>query len=157
MKRPLDRLDRRILAILQRDGRTPNTEIARQEGVSPGTVRRRIAALIEDGLIKIVAVVDPEKVGMSTVAFIHLDVDLAHLDEAAKALCRMPFVLYVAYTTGQSDVLIQAVFPNHKALADFWRNDLARVPGVLRSDTSIQLEVSKQSFEWSIPGAEETR
>jgi len=151
MERPLDRLDRAIVAALQRDGRAPNTEIARKLKVSPGTVRRRIAALTEEGVINIVAVVDPEKVGMSTVAFIHLDVDLAHLEEAAKALCQMPWVLYVAYTTGQSDLLIQAVFPNQRALAGFWKHQLAGVPGVLRSDTSIQLEVSKQSFEWPIP------
>ncbi|MFY9186996.1 MAG: winged helix-turn-helix transcriptional regulator, partial [Bacillota bacterium] len=57
-------LDVAILSYLKQDGRTPFTFIAQELGVAEGTVRKRVARLIEEGIIEIKAVVDPFKVGM---------------------------------------------------------------------------------------------
>ena len=70
----MDDLDRKIIAILQSNGRASNAQIARNVGVSEGTVRRRVRRLIEEAVIRVVAIPDLEKLGYGTVALIGLQV-----------------------------------------------------------------------------------
>ena len=64
----LDTLDYQLINLLQENGRATNTEIANEIGVSEGTVRRRYRNLIEEGVIKVVAIPDPSKLGRGTTA-----------------------------------------------------------------------------------------
>jgi Lrp/AsnC family transcriptional regulator for asnA, asnC and gidA len=144
-------LDREIIAILQRDGRTANTEIARQLGVAEGTIRRRIERLIDDGVIKIAAVTDPFKVGIGIVALIHLDVELSSLEAVAKSLVKMQCVRVVAYATGGYDIMIETLFPSQQDLLEFLKDELPLIPGIRKTETSILLSIMKRSYEWEIP------
>ncbi|MDR7434816.1 MAG: Lrp/AsnC family transcriptional regulator [Armatimonadota bacterium] len=147
----IDELDRQIIGLLQRDGRMPNSEIARHLGVAEGTVRRRIERLIHEGIVKIAAVANPFKIGLNTVALISVDVDLPRLTEVAQELVRMKEVRYVGYATGAHDIIIECLFPSNQALLKFLIEKLAQVPGVRRTETSIQLDILKRSYEWEIP------
>ncbi|MEM2126517.1 MAG: Lrp/AsnC family transcriptional regulator [Candidatus Methanosuratincola sp.] len=147
----LDELDKAIIACLQEDGRMPHTVIAARTGVAEATVRRRLERLVKEGIIKIAAVVDPFKVGVQTVALIHLDVDLLHLEEAAQKLIAMPNVRVVAYTTGFYDMLVEALFTSQQELLSFLKDQLPRIPGVRNSETSIMLQLLKRSYEWALP------
>ncbi len=69
-KTTLDDLDRGIIRILQRDGRTPNTDVARALDVTETTIRNRVTRLLDDGLIEIVAVPTPKAVGLTMSAII---------------------------------------------------------------------------------------
>ena len=64
----MDELDRRIISLLQMDGRASNAKIAREVGVSEGTVRRRLRRLIQEDVVKVVAVPNLEKLGYATTA-----------------------------------------------------------------------------------------
>jgi len=147
----LDELDRAIIACLQRDGRTPNTAIATQLGVTEATVRRRIERLLKEGIIKIAAIIDPFKVGIQTVALIHLDVDLGHLEEVAEQLITLPNVRVVAYTTGFYDMLIEGVFQSQQDLLTFLKDQLPQIPGIRNSETSILLQLLKRTYDWALP------
>ena len=68
----MDELDRRIISLLQMDGRASNAKIAREVGVSEGTVRRRLRRLIQEDVVKVVAVPNLEKLGYATTALIGL-------------------------------------------------------------------------------------
>jgi Lrp/AsnC family transcriptional regulator for asnA, asnC and gidA len=151
MSRSIDDLDREIIALLQRDGRTANTEIARQLGVAEGTIRRRIERLIDDGVIKIAAVTDPFKVGIGIVALINLDVELSFLEEVAEKLIEMQCVRVVAYSTGVHDMLVEALFPSQQDLLEFLKDELPLIPGIRKTETSILLSILKRSYEWEIP------
>lgn len=151
MSRPIDDLDRKIIAILQRDGRTPNVEMARLLGVAEGTIRRRVERLIDEGVIGIAAVTDPYKVGIGIVALIDLDVDLAHLDDVARRLIEMPSVRVVAYTTGVHDIFVEALFPSQQDLLEFLKDQLPRISGIRNTETSIVLSLLKRSYEWELP------
>lgn len=155
MPRAIDQLDREIIAILQRDGRTPNAEIARQLGVAEGTIRRRIDRLIDEGVIKIAAVTDPFKVGIGTVVLINLDVELPYLEEVAKKLVEMPCVRVVAYSTGVHDMLVEALFPSQQDLLEFLKDELPLIPGIRKTETSILLSILKRSYEWEVPNIEQ--
>ena len=73
----MDELDRKIIGILQLDGRASNAKIARQLGVSEGTIRRRLKRLIEDEAIQVVALPEPSKLGYNTEAIVGIQVDRA--------------------------------------------------------------------------------
>ena len=60
----MDLIDKQIIDILQDDGRSSNAAIARDVGVSEGTVRRRLKKLIDDDYIKVIAITEPAKMGM---------------------------------------------------------------------------------------------
>jgi len=147
----LDELDWAIIACLQRDGRTPNTAIAAQLGITEATVRRRIERLLKEGIIKIAAIIDPFKVGIQTVALIHLDVDLGHLEEVAEQLIALPNVRVVAYTTGFYDMLIEGVFKSQQDLLTFLKDQLPQIPGIRNSETSILLQLLKRTYDWTLP------
>lgn len=147
----IDELDRKIIAILQRDGRTPNVEMARMLGVAEGTIRRRVENLIAEGVIKIAAVTDPYKVGIGLVVLINLDVDPGHLDDVGIRLVEMPCVRVVAYSTGVHDIFVEALFPSQEDLLGFLKDELPRIPGIRRTDTSIVLGMLKRTYEWEIP------
>src|SRR3954453_5894476 len=66
----LDQISRRILAILQRDGRCPNTVIARDLGISEAAVRSRIQTLTAAGVLQIVGLTDPSNMGFGVIAMI---------------------------------------------------------------------------------------
>lgn len=152
-----DELDRQIVLLLQKDGRISNSEIARRTGVTEGTVRRRIERLVHDKVIRIAAVANPFKIGLPTVALISIDADLTRLQEVAMALVAMKEVRYVGYATGAHDIVIEAIFPNNAALLQFVSDRLSRIPGIRRTETSIQLDVLKRSYEWEIPPAPSNR
>lgn len=149
-----DSVDREIISILQRDGRTPNAEIARQLEISEGTVRRRIDGLIADGVIKVTAVTDPFKVGLNTVVLIHLNVDPKKLKTVSERLVEMPEARYVSISTGEHDIMIEALFPSNHELLTFIRDRLSLIPGVTDIETNIQLEILKRSYEWHMPDAQ---
>src|SRR5207249_5555722 len=100
-KAPYDDLDRRIIGLLQKDGRRPNTEIAQILGVTETTVRKRIGRLLSEDLIKVVAVPSPEVVGMTMSAIIGVTVEMARNQEVAEALVAMPQTRYVGFSRSE--------------------------------------------------------
>lgn len=96
----LDSLDRDILALLQEDARLPNRAIAVRVGSSEPTVRRRIDRMIEDGLIKIVAVASPFALGHTVMAILGLQIDRSYQSQIEEALRAIPEVRFVGLTLG---------------------------------------------------------
>jgi Lrp/AsnC family transcriptional regulator for asnA, asnC and gidA len=146
-----DDLDRQIIALLQQDGRRPNTELAQVLGVTETTVRKRIGRLVSERLIKVVAVPSPEVVGMTMSAIVGITVEMnAHQDVAA-ALEALPQTRYVGYSTGPYDLIIEVFFRSHEQLLELLSQKLARIPGIAKTDTSVILKVTKFAYEWEIP------
>lgn len=148
---PYDATDRRIIALLQQDGRMSNTAIAHRLGLAEATVRRRISRLIDTGTVRIVAVPSPETVGLTLSAIISLRCDLGRLHEVAETIAEFIETRYLGYSTGASDLIIEAFFTSHAHLLDFLTTKLASIDGVTRSETAIILKVAKFSFEWELP------
>jgi Lrp/AsnC family transcriptional regulator for asnA, asnC and gidA len=152
---PYDHIDRRIISLLQRDGRMSNTAIARALGLAEATVRRRISRLLDTGTLRIVAVPSPHTVGLTLSAIIGLSCDLARLDRIAQTLSELTETRYLGYSTGTYDLIIEAFFYSHQHLLDFLTKKVAAIEGVVRTETAIILKVAKFSFEWELPLEEE--
>jgi len=147
----LDDTDRRIVAILQENGRTSNREVARVLGVSEATVRNRISRLIEDDLINIVAVPTPRAVGMTMSAILGISVSLPMMEDVVEELIHQSEVRYVGMATGRHDVIVEAFFHDQEHLLEFVTRSVGHMEGVTRVETSLILRVAKFSYEWEIP------
>lgn len=151
MVRPIDALDRSIIRLLQEDSRMPSAEIARRLGVAERTVRARINRLVEDGIVKLVAIVNPSALGYDVTADIFLEVEPGRLEEVAQQLVAMEEVAYVGLTTGERDISIQVFVPSVDALYRFITEKLQRIPGVIGTTTYVVPRVLKWMHTWSLP------
>ncbi len=144
----LNDLDRRVILLLQQDGRASNTALSKRLGVSESTVRRRIGQLIRNGVISVIAVPEPSALDYKAEALIGLEVQLGSLDSVTQELASMPEVQYVASCTGRYDVFIWVILKSQDELVDFLKNKLAPISGIRRSETFVNLEVTKRAFGW---------
>jgi Lrp/AsnC family transcriptional regulator, regulator for asnA, asnC and gidA len=147
----LDPIDRNILRCLREDGRMPNSEIARRLDVGEATVRRRLQRLVDSHALRVVPVVDPDTVGLRLSVLIGLKVELSRIEEIAAAVAALPEVRYVSLATGPYDLLVEAFMGSREHLAEFLFGPLARVGGIVSSETSTILKVVKFAYEWEIP------
>jgi len=136
--------------MLQVDGRLSNTEIARVLEITETTVRKRIAHLLDERLISIVAVPTPEAAGMNLSAIIGISVELTAIHEVADAIRSYQEVRYVGMSAGRYDLMVEAFFTDQEHLLEFVTDKLGSLPGITNLETSIILKVVKFSYEWEI-------
>jgi len=146
----LDATERRMVELLQEDGRLTVTSLARTLGVTEVTARRKLRRLLGDGIIHVVATVDPFDVGYETPVIIGLKVERAKLDAVARRLSDLPQVRYVGASTGRVDLVVEVVVRTNQDLSDFLMNELASIEGVLDSETNLIVRIYKQSWSWAL-------
>lgn len=146
----LDATERRIVELLQEDGRLSVASLARTLGVTQVTVRRKLKRLLGGDIIRVVATVDPFDVGYETPVIIGLKVQRSKLDEVARRMSEFPQVRYVGASTGRVDLIIEVVVKTNQDLADFLMNDLGSIDGVVDSETNLIVRIYKQSWNWAI-------
>ena len=142
----MDELDHKIIALLQMDGRASNAKIAREVGVSEGTVRRRLRRLTKDDVVHIVAVPNLEKLGYATTALVGLQTGPGMSDTVAESLASLPESHYVAVTTGSYDVFVWAGLESAESLGNFLRTKVGVIEGVQRTETFVNLSLKKLSL-----------
>ena len=141
----MDELDHKIIALLQMDGRASNAKIAREVGVSEGTVRRRLRRLTKDDVVHIVAVTNLEKLGYATTALVGLQTGPGMSDTVAESLASLPESHYVAVTTGSYDVFVWAGLESAESLGNFLRTKVGGIEGVQRTETFVNLSLKKRT------------
>jgi Lrp/AsnC family transcriptional regulator, leucine-responsive regulatory protein len=132
----LDRIDRKILALLQENGRQPNNELADQVGLSPSPCLRRVKALEEAGVIsRYVALVDPASVDLPVNIFVSVSLD-RQIEERIDAF----EVLECYLMSGDADYLLRVVVPDLASYERFLKEHLTRIPGVAGIRSSFALK-----------------
>jgi len=144
----ISELDKRIIEHLQQDGRRPFTQIAAELGVSEAAVRARTNRMVERGILQIVGVTDPLKLGFHEQAMIGIRCEHDKLIEVAEAVALFPEVDYVVITAGSYDLLIETVCEDNNALLTFLAERLRRVDGVRETETFVYLRMVKQTYQW---------
>ena len=140
-------LDIKIISMLQANGRVSNVEIARNVGISEGTVRRRLKRLIQDEFIRVSALRDPGKMGYASEALVGVQADPDKIDQVAEDLARLDEVDWVTITTGTHDVF---ALQSAEALGIFLRTKVGTIPGVRRTETFVNLSVKKRGYGISV-------
>src|SRR6187401_976279 len=141
-------LDKRIIEHRQEDGRKPFTQIAADLGVSEAAVRARTNRLIERGIMQVVGVTDPLKLGFHQMAMIGIRCESDKLIEVAEHLAAMPEVDYVVITAGSYDLLIETVCEDNEALLVFLAERLRAIDGVRDTETFVYLRLVKQTYQY---------
>lgn len=139
----LDSLDRRILTVLQKDGRISNAELAERVNLSASACHRRVARLEADGYIRgYVAMCDPRTIGLSTTVFVEITL-AGQADELLEAfereVARVPEVLECHLMAGSADYILKVVAQDTDDFARIHRQKLARLPGVQGMQSSFAL------------------
>lgn len=145
----LDDLDKQILAYLQDDGRITFVTLASYLGVSEGTIRKRIKRLEDRGVVQTMGVTDPMKMGLDTVAFIWFKIDRHYMDSVMSELRALSAVRYLVVTTGGHDLVAMVALPSRTELVTLLNEKLARIEGIVSTETSVVLKIHKQIHEWA--------
>ena len=142
----MDAIDRRILAVLQADGRLPVAELAKRVGLSVSPCWRRLRALEEAGVVRgYTALVAPEAVGVGLNVFVYVALKLHSADAFEAEMARREQVLECYAMSGDEDYLLHVMVADVEALERFVRTDLIHMPGVERVRTSLALKTVKHT------------
>jgi len=143
----IDQADKKIISILQENGRISNTGLAAEIGISPSPTLERVKKLEKQGVIrKYVALLAPEKVGKGTIALVSVSLavhEMGSLDHFLNEIRKLPEVTECYHITGESDFLMKVLVDNIEAYRNFVLNKLTRIGGISRIRTSIVLDTVK--------------
>jgi DNA-binding Lrp family transcriptional regulator len=144
MSNKLDEKDLTLIRELQNNSRTPFAKIGSKLGLSEGAVRARVRRLVRDNVIqRFTITLNQQLTGVRLLARIGVDVQPSELKTIASELSKFDEVYFVALATGTHDVLVDVLAEDMDSLKKFLIDKLGRTKGVLGSDTSIVMEVSK--------------
>lgn len=145
----LDNIDRRILGVLQNEGRLSNVELAERVGLTPAPCLRRVRALEETGVIqKYAALVEPNALALGVTVFAQVTLDKQvkqQLEVFERSVREWPEVMDCYLMTGDSDYLLRIVLPDVEAYERFLNEALTQVPGVASIKSSFALRQVKYS------------
>lgn len=141
----LDKLDQNIMLALQKNGRLSYMELAKMMDVTEGTIRNRFTKLVNNGIMRITASPDIEKLGYGFMGIIGMQVHLADLHEVADKLAQNPNICYLVNVTGRYELLATVVTRSSKEFAYFMENVVSAIPHVLKTETFVALNVYKGS------------
>lgn len=140
----LDDVERRLVVLLQDDGRTSYAELSRRLGVTERTARRKVAGLQSRGVVQIAAVTDPEVLGYSSMALLGLTLGSgATSGELAAVIVTLPEVDYVAVTTGRFALQVEVLCHDATALRTLV-DRFRQLPGVTGVDVLPYLRLHYQ-------------
>ncbi|GAA3377893.1 Lrp/AsnC family transcriptional regulator [Streptomyces sannanensis] len=150
----LDDTDRRIIAILQADGRRPYSQIAEELAIPASSVRFRVQRLEESGVLQIVGIANPLTIGFDRFAMIGIRVRPGTASEVCRALRELPETSYVIMTAGQYDVMTEVICRDTGHFTDLVNRRMPLIDGIVSTDSFFVLEVHKLAYGWGVQGVE---
>ena len=145
----LDRVDRRILDLLQREGALSVAEVAARTGLSTTTCWRRIQTMEAQGVILgRVALLDRSALGLDVTIFAHVKLSTQGRDAIAafaEAIRERPEVLACYTTMGEWDFMLRIVTKDIKAYEAFYLDHLSKLPNVQSINSSVTVTVIKET------------
>ena len=138
--------DKAIINALQRDGKATNASVARETGVSEETIRRRSNRLIQEEVIKVTGIPDASKLGYECEVLIGIQTAPDKLDDVASAISALDEVSVVSITTGSYDIFAEVRLISHADLLGFMTGKVSSIPGVVRTETFINLATPKRNY-----------
>ena len=142
----IDKAGQKIIQELQRDGRESYSSLAKSLGIVEGTVRKRIKRLMQEDILKIVAVPNVRKLGYGFMAIMGIQVRMENLRTLMDNLVRNKHVCYLVWITGKWDLMAIVVARSSEEFSQFVEKELSVIPGVLRTETFVNLDTVKGAW-----------
>ena len=150
----LDQTDRKILDILQSDGRITNAKLAADIGISPPGMLERVKRLENTGVIqRYVALLDREKVGKGIMAIVSVSLtvhQLTSVDGFKEEIDKLDEILDCFHITGEDDFVLKVAVDNIKEYENFILHKISQIPGVNKIRTSFVLSTVKYETKVTI-------
>ena len=144
-----DHIDKKILMLLQENGRITTKEMAAQLGMSSTPVFERTKKLEKAGIIShYAAIINPEKLGKKLYAFAHIslkDHSKVLVEQFSKQISEIPEVLECHYVTGDSDFILKIILKDMEKYREFMMDSIFNMHNIAKVETYLSLSVSKSS------------
>ena len=144
----LDETNKAIIKELY-NGRRAFSTIAEKIGITENTVRSRVNKLIEDGILQISGLVNPQYIPEMQVVVMGIKLSTLNLEDKAKEVLKLKGVISVMVVTGRYDLIVQLATSTQddQSLLNFFKNELSKVKGV----SDVETFVAYQSHNYMIP------
>ena len=144
----LDETNKAIIKELN-NGRRAFSTIAEKIGITENTVRSRVNKLIEDGILQISGLVNPQYIPEMQVVVMGIKLSTLNLEDKAKEVLKLKGVISVMVVTGRYDLIAQIVTSTNddQSLLNFFKNELSKVKGI----ADVETFVVYQSHNYMIP------
>jgi Lrp/AsnC family transcriptional regulator for asnA, asnC and gidA len=146
----LDDIDRGIIAALQTDGRKPFSKLAQDLDISESGVRYRMRRLEEAGVLQVVGIANPLRIGFDVMALVGLNVAAGAMDDVCAQLSRLPETSYVAGTAGAFDVFVEVICRDTAHFSELLTARLRGIQGVTGSQSFFVLDIHKMAYGWGV-------
>jgi Lrp/AsnC family transcriptional regulator, regulator for asnA, asnC and gidA len=145
----LDDVDKRIISALQADGRRPYSRIAADLDVSESVVRYRAQRLEQAGVLQVVGIADPLRIGFDRMALIGLKIRPGSLDAVCAAITELPETSYVAALAGSFDAIVEVICRDTAHFTELLKR-LHVVDGITSTESFLVLEIHKMAYGWGV-------
>jgi Lrp/AsnC family transcriptional regulator, leucine-responsive regulatory protein len=136
-----DEIDRKLISILQHNGRASYTDLAKEVGLSRVAVQTRINGLMENGTIeRFACIVNPQKLGITVSAFFNVEVEPKYLLQVADTLSDEPEVTSLYHMTGPSKLHMHGLFNGNQEMELFLQDKLYPLPGINSVDCQVLIK-----------------
>lgn len=143
----LDTTSKAIIEQLQVDGRRSYAEIGKAVGLSEAAVRQRVQKLTDAGVMQIVAVTDPMRLGFNRQAMLGIR-SSGDTRIVAERLAEIPEVDYVVLSAGSFDIMAEVVCEDDDNLIELLNQKIRSIDGVASTETFVYLQLTKQKYDW---------
>ncbi len=146
----IDEVSKRIIEMLQVDGRRSFAGIAEELGIDEESVAQRVQALTDSGVIQITAVSDPLQLGFARQAMLGISVEKGLEKAVARRLAEVPEIVYIVLTAGGFEILAEVVGTSDAHLLELVTSVVKPTPGVVTIHTFLYHELQKQTYTWGV-------
>ena len=144
----MDDIDRDLIRILQADGRTSYSQLSRVVGLSDAACRQRVKRLLDTGVIDVVAVSDPIKIGLGHGSLLGINI-IGDIRKVANDVGLLDDAVYVVITTGRFDLMVEIVTRDDESFIDV-TNVIRMMDGVTHVESMRYLDITKQTYDWGV-------
>jgi Lrp/AsnC family transcriptional regulator for asnA, asnC and gidA len=117
-------------------------------GVTEGAVRRRVKRMIDQGILQIVGIVEPQFLEWNAAGMIGVSVQAGRVEEVGEQIAHFPEVTYLFMASGGFDLFVEVYCRNREHFVSFLNNELQQIPGVERTESFMILKMFKLSYRW---------
>jgi Lrp/AsnC family transcriptional regulator for asnA, asnC and gidA len=147
---PPDATDRSIIRELQVDGRISYADLAPKVGLSAPATRQRVQRLMDSGILQVVAVTDPLRLGLPVMALVGITVD-GDVRAVADRVSELHNVIYVVVTSGSFDLFAEVVCADMDELFSVVNDHVKAIEGVRTSESFVYFDIHTHRFTWDVP------
>ena len=137
----LNQLDWEIIGELQKNGREPNSTIAKKLNVTEGTIRQRVKKLLEAGVLRVSGQLNPEFLEGHQMILMGINIkESKRLEKTFHDLSALEEVHSVAITSGRYDLFIQVIVSNNLGVVNFLTKSMSKIDGISQTETFVLLK-----------------